>query len=296
MKRSLARLFAASLAAMAVLCSCGPKMIPEQTMQAIFRESLINQAVLAQLGDQKFVHLDSLDTYSALLHKYGYTMDDLRYSVRKLAVRKSNPIGNLLVNVANDIRLLNEQAQARYRVQLRIDTLAQVATADTLLRDDTVMVGELKKFRFELKAAPEHYYPDATYRIEFDYSTGPHARPYSKTLEYHFYKPGGELRRQGSLWLQSTDPVAHFREEVISYGSVNRFEFTMVESSYGAETIPDTSLVKNFQLTRVWPVKQARKRYYRALTGFIPLNQLYDERYAPKDSTALRPLPPRWER
>lgn len=288
------------LGAVLLLAACGKKkakMIPDQDMRVIMREAMISQAVAQYNNDPSLRPVDSLDLHTSILQKYGYTLDDFQYTVREMSMRKSNPMGSILQQVTDDMRVESEGAKTRFRTKQQIDSIVVARTADTVYRNDTVISGKLDGARFVYSGSDvfrDSIVQPGTYWIRFDYSTGPRAQSYSKSLRYRRI-PLTEGAAQGSevtLWLQPAADTTLFKGELLVRDGIKRLDFAFRESTPRTGTLPDTSYVTNIRLIRVLPAAQAREVYFQQQTGLKPLEELYYERYLESLQESGSPVSP----
>ena len=272
------------LLAVATACHRGPQAIPEQTLRKIMRDALVSQAILqvsrsANRTDQ--LPIDSLDIHTAVLARYGYTLADFRYTIRELAMRKSNPLPNILGQVAEDIKVSRIEAERRYRIVLRIDSIAQARTADTVWRSDTVVRGRLAGYRFayaETTPDGDSTVRAGSYRLVFDYSTGSHARPYTKSVRTKRIGRSG-LTTETTLWLPPATDTTGYDSEIAVAQDVKRLEVNFGESPR-RDLPPDTCYLTRLRLVYIRPVSEARSLLQEQLTGFPNnLNDYYDTIY-----------------
>lgn len=289
-------IFWAALSAL-VLASChrGPKAIPEGEMRSIMREALVSQAILQV--DQSVSDgqpLDSLDVHTGILRKYGYTMEDFRFTIREMSMRKSNPLANILGGVAGDIKLSRIDAEGNYRELLRSDSIARARTADTVFRSDTVLRGKLDgyKFAYAGRVPGDSSVAPGTYKIEFDYSTGGHARSYTKSVRARRAMREGKAM-ETTLWLPTAKDTAAYSGEISVGPDVKLLEIALSET-VRTDLPRDTCYLTGIRLVHILPVRQARALFLEQITGFpAQLYPYYEKRYL--DSLAKRggPVPPR---
>lgn len=280
-----------------VACHRGPKMIPEDTMRSIMREALISQSIVQNVNtdDPKMRPLDSLNVQSPILRKHGYTLDDLRFTIREMSMRKSNPLANILSGVASDIKVSSKAAEVRYKIQLGIDSVAQSRTADTVYMSDTVLRRRLDgyKFTYTGRIPKDSTVLPGTYKIEFEYSTGAHARAYTKSVRYKRFSTNGSST-ESTIWLPVAKDTILFSGDIPVRAEVKQLDISLNETKPAAGQAPDTSYLKGIRLVRILPVKEARTLYYHQLTGLdpLPLEQLYEKRYYDTLQKYLSPIPP----
>ena len=94
------------------LVACdSPKTIPNDDLANIFHDALLTNAYISQ----KSVKYDSLNIYEPILAKYGYTKEDMQYTLENFLRQKSAHLSDVITDV-ND-RLAREAAALRAAVQ-----------------------------------------------------------------------------------------------------------------------------------------------------------------------------------
>lgn len=102
MKR-LIRLFCLIAAATALGSCARDKVIPDEELARIFRDAYLINAYVSDRG----VKLDSLELYEPVFSRYGYTAEDVRYTIGNFSRRKSAKLSDV---VEQSIRLLEEES------------------------------------------------------------------------------------------------------------------------------------------------------------------------------------------
>lgn len=97
-----------------------PKTISNEDLANIFHDALLTNAYI----DHQSVKYDSLNIYEPILAKYGYTKEDLQYTLENFVRQKSAHLSDV-VTLVND-RLSAETAALRAEV-IRLDTVRNVA-------------------------------------------------------------------------------------------------------------------------------------------------------------------------
>ena len=126
---------------LALLCfmGCqGRKEIDDKTLAMIFRDAYITNAYLGV----NYLNIDSIQIYEPILGKYGYTAEDLRYTIGNFSRRKSAQLGRLLKDAENQITEVATDYEKRVVV---LDTIKNVAIRTfkrTIHRDSLI---EIKK-------------------------------------------------------------------------------------------------------------------------------------------------------
>ena len=110
------------LAIVALLTACNkPKEIPDKDLGAIFRDAMLVNAYLAiNTGTE----LDSLRVYEPIFARYGYTAEDVQYTIHNFSRRKSANLSDVAEYM---ILLLDREANALNLQVAKLDTVENVA-------------------------------------------------------------------------------------------------------------------------------------------------------------------------
>lgn len=118
------------------LASCERrKTIPDKELAAIFHDAMV---VNAYVGNQS-IRLDSLNIYEPIFEHYGYTTEDVRYTIAGFLRRKS---ANLSDVVDDMIYRIEKEYDALEIAVAKLDTIDRVAQrrARRMLVQDTAIV------------------------------------------------------------------------------------------------------------------------------------------------------------
>ena len=110
------------LAVVALMTACNkPKEIPDKDLGAIFRDAMLVNAYLAiNTGTE----LDSLRVYEPIFARYGYTAEDVQYTIHNFSRRKSANLSDVAEYM---ILLLDREANALNLQVAKLDTVENVA-------------------------------------------------------------------------------------------------------------------------------------------------------------------------
>ena len=98
-----------------------PKEIPDKDLGAIFRDAMLVNAYLAiNTGTE----LDSLRVYEPIFARYGYTAEDVQYTIHNFSRRKSANLSDVAEYM---ILLLDREANALNLQVAKLDTVENVA-------------------------------------------------------------------------------------------------------------------------------------------------------------------------
>lgn len=262
-----------------LIISCGPKqeMIPSDVMKKIITQTLITNAMLNTVpgegGAAPIKNSDSLDYYRPILEYFGYTLNDFRYTISEMSSRKSNPLNNILEEVAKEMESVDAVAEARYQALMEIDKMALREFADTVYAMDTTIIGKLNKYKiFIEKPLRGKYRLTGQYKSVSNYSVG------GKSITYRF--AGNDPSTvKGVKWLSMGPSEDKIDLEMANpRQGFDSLYIEFIDSKAKIEYI-DTSYIKNIMLVYTPETEVARRNFYIKKTGFTPLNELYEKRY-----------------
>lgn len=164
MKTSYRILVYAFLALAAAACS-RHKIIPDSELAEIFHDAFLSNAYIGS----KNLRLDSLNVYEPIFARYGYTTEDVQYTIGNFSKRKSARLGDV---VERAIDLLEDEGKFLNREVAVLDTIDRVAVRTftrTVLQDSLIRVGSLAdtaRLSFTLDVEPGDYSVRLKYRID----------------------------------------------------------------------------------------------------------------------------------
>lgn len=191
MKRCLVLLLVAVCAA---ACS-RPKVIPDDRLALIFHDAFLANAYIGR----ERVDVDSLNVYEPIFSRYGYTAEDVHYTIGNFSKRKSARLSDV---VERAIDLLDTEGKYYDREVAILDTIDNVsrrALTRTIYRDTLIRVDRLRdttRLRFTLdRIRPGDYRVSLRYEVDsldrnstlrggvwFDRAGRPRTRSYNYTL------------------------------------------------------------------------------------------------------------------
>ena len=153
--------------ALTLLCltGCrGKKEIDDQTLALIFRDAYITNAYLGV----KYFNIDSIEVYEPILNHYGYTPEDLRYTIGNFSRRKSAQLGRVLKDAEEQ---LTDMSAIYEREVVILDTIRNVAIRNltrTVRKDSIITIKKLADTT-KLTLVVEPMYA-GTYSIRYKYN------------------------------------------------------------------------------------------------------------------------------
>ena len=156
------------LLAAATLIACNaPKLIPEEDLGKIFHDALL---VNAYIQHNRQENLDSANIYEPVLAKYGYTKEDMHYTLNNISRRNSASLGKVADYMINT--LTNESDKLIEEVA-KTDTIENVARRRYLqvILQDTAIVATTEADSTLLQISIPHaqkgmYHIDVSYTLD----------------------------------------------------------------------------------------------------------------------------------
>lgn len=214
------RFFSLSLL-LTVIASVGcnkPRVIPDEVLSDIFRDAMLINAYYNVKSDQS---PDSLNIYEPVFARYGYTAEDVQYTVDNISRRKNARLGDVAERM---IASLDERMQYLNRESAKLDTIENVAFrryTRALLGDTTIVAktaADSTKLRLYLyNIHPGYYRFTSLYSLDsLDKSAGRRYRIYFEREDStrREFSEGSLMRRaetqinQNHLLIDSEDDIA----------------------------------------------------------------------------------------
>lgn len=214
------RFFSLSLL-LAVIASVGcnkPRVIPDEVLSDIFRDAMLINAYYNVKSDQS---PDSLNIYEPVFARYGYTAEDVQYTVDNISRRKNARLGDVAERM---IASLDERMQYLNRESAKLDTIENVTFrryTRALLGDTTIVAktaADSTKLRLYLyNIHPGYYRFTSLYSLDsLDKSAGRRYRIYFEREDStrREFSEGSLMRRaetqinQNHLLIDSEDDIA----------------------------------------------------------------------------------------
>ena len=164
MKRPLRTALLALLGLLAAACA-RHTIIPDETLAMIFRDAFLSNAYISE----ERIPTDSLRIYEPIFARYGYTTDDVHYTIGNFSKRKSARLSDV---VERAIDLLEAEGKVYNRRVAILDTIDNVACRTftrTVFADSLLRVGSLRdtaRLTFSIDVEPGEYRITAQYLID----------------------------------------------------------------------------------------------------------------------------------
>jgi len=257
MKRSLRLLFCAFSLLCGVACA-RHTIIPDEKLALIFHDAFLANAYT---GGRNVVQ-DSLNLYEPIFARYGYTTEDVQYTIGNFSKRKSARLGDV---VERAIEMLEAEGGRYNREVAILDTIDNVAlrNARRVVRADSLIrvrsLADTARLRFVFDVEPGDYTVEMRYLID--------------SLDRNTRNP------KVSMWLERSDSVAMQRYTAtlrrLNEGSVqHKFSVDSTHRRLHVDffTFADkprrpSVTVRNFEVAFTPPKQEAVEQLYRQQLG-----------------------------
>ena len=131
----------------ALFACSGPKQIPDGELKAIISESVFTDSYLGNVRENYM--RDTVTYLEPILKKYGYTVEDMRYTIRKLSLRKSSVLPVIIQEIADEFESQRKIYQYKSDISKKWDDWALDFSKKILFLDsaEVTTLKELEKLR-----------------------------------------------------------------------------------------------------------------------------------------------------
>lgn len=246
MKRFFKSLSVVAVALVTIACA-RHKIIPDDTLALIFHDAFLTNAYL----EEENIECDTLNFYEPIFEKYGYSIEDVRFTIGNFSKRKSARLGDV-VEIAIDI--LEAEGKLLEKETAVLDTIDNTAKrlftrtiySDSLIRiknhkDSTKRIIRIGNLR------------PGEYKIKFNYEVD--------SLDTH-------SSRKTLAWFEREDSSQLNRQQYILRKALKPEEFSRVM------TADETAKTLVIDLMNVEPLKanDTSKKKKKSRTGFTVTN------------------------
>ena len=180
-----------------LLCVLGcarRKEIDDKTLAQIFRDAYLTNAYLGI----NYINIDSIQIYEPILEQYGYTPEDLRYTIGNFSRRKSAQLGRVLKEAEKEIAEYAVDYEKRVVV---LDTIKDVAIRSfkRMVYQDSLIEVKKRADTSKLKLTIEPLQP-GTYSVRYKYTYNKKEEPKRKKSKK---RPEDELTLRGALYIET---------------------------------------------------------------------------------------------
>lgn len=262
-------LSAALLSLMMITAACSTrKGIPDGDLVKIFHDAFIANAYC----NEKLSGEDSLLIYEPILARYGYTIDDMRYTVQTISQRKSSRLSDL-VGEASQI-LENESRGNSYQL-LVLDTIDNVAKRKytrVMLSDSLIKAYRLKDTS-KLHIVLRDIIP-GEYSVAFDYHIDTTDENRSSRIEAYLTTRDSSQSARHTMMLSRYRDAKYQRK--FTADSIHReLHINLYFHNKNEEHKKPGITIRNLTITRVLPNEQALDSLFEEQMGPMIFNHKF---------------------
>ena len=176
-------------------------VIPDDTLADIFHDAFVANAYV---GEQR-INLDSLAMYESIFERYGYTAEDVAYTVGNFSRRKSARLGSV---VEEAISRLERESKVYEKGVVILDTIRNVAirTYTRTIFEDTLIRAKRRADSTKLRVAIP-VKRKGEYIVSYEYTCGDNLEKRPRRAEMYFKYENGRKSGHTSLSLRAKDNV-----------------------------------------------------------------------------------------
>jgi hypothetical protein len=233
------------------LTGCRSKrVIPDDTLAEIFHDAFV---VNAYIGEER-ISLDSLQIYEPIFKRYGYTTEDVVYTVGNFSRRKSARLGEV---VERAITQLDQESKYQAGKVVILDTIKNVAVRTftrRIYRDSLIRAVK----RADSTALRLEFYPvsKGEYTIKYSYTCKGQIKSYPRRAEFFFEDESGFRSGFSSVSLRESGNINRTviaRENgmrlVVKLGDLEFKEYTKVKGKKKKNKYPKDQSITIRDLT-----------------------------------------------
>lgn len=164
MKRTLRTALCATLMLLGAACS-RHTIIPDDELAMIFRDAYLANAYIS---DQR-VTTDSLRIYEPIFARYGYTTDDVHYTIGNFSKRKSARLSDVVERAIDLLEAEGKIYNRQVEILDTIDNVARRTCTRTVLADSMLRIRSLRdtaRLHRTLDVQPGEYRVTMRYTID----------------------------------------------------------------------------------------------------------------------------------
>ncbi len=262
------------------------KEIPTEDLKAIISDAYLTDSYLREFNGR--YDRDTLTFFAPILERYGYTMEDMKYTLYRMVTRKTNVLEPIIEAASEDYGRRLARYRRGYDISLRWDTMAaRKATLELMLDSlEADKISDLKKARFELPL-----YNTGVYRISMSYKIDSTDRNKSYLIRYVLSDTlGRSVQNSGSIWLGRVGRKATSTTDVtVNSDRYNHMSIDFLSVATGRSVKEPKVKIDTMTVTYRPPLEIARKMNYDRYFGIFNRDTskftFYENK---KDSSALR--------
>ena len=252
-------------------------VIPDDVLADIFHDAFLTNAYI----DKEGISTDSLKVYEPIFKRYGYTAEDVRYTIGNFSRRKSARLGTV---VEQAISRLEEENRVYARQVVILDTIRDVAIRSytRVVYEDTLIQARKRADSTRLRVVIEPVIHKGAYQITYKATCEDDLEKYPRRAEFYFEDEEGV--RSGNALL-SLRPSFNASRTLVSHNQ-NNVRLVLELGNYKEKVRPRRQSldIRNLKVVYKPAESVAVDSLYHS---YLPIKIFVDGFLVKKDSVAL---------
>ena len=245
--RYIVKVFVAALMVLGIGCS-GPRVIPDDILVKIFHDAYIANAYMEECR----IRQDSLLIYEPIFQRYGYTMEDLQYTITNFTERKSAMLSDIMGEVNHMLDAESRREAKRMIVLDTIDNIAKRQYTRTIYADTLIRVKRLRDSS-KLRITIEDIIP-ADYNISFDYHIDTLDENRNSRIEVMFIDSAGKEKARHTM-MMSRYRDGKYTHKMSADSSIRKLFINIFYHPANEESKTPDITVRNLKVVRHLPTE-----------------------------------------
>lgn len=245
--RYIVKVFVAALVVLGIGCS-GPRVIPDDILVKIFHDAYVANAYMEECR----IRQDSLLIYEPIFQRYGYTMEDLQYTITNFTERKSAMLSDLMGEVN---RMLDAESRLEAKRMIVLDTIDNIAKRQytRTIYADTLIRAKRLRDSSKLRITIEDIIP-GEYNISFDYHIDTLDENRNSRIEVMFIDSEGEQKARHTM-MMSRYRDGKYTHKMTADTAIRKLYVNIFYHPTNEESKTPDITVRNFKVVRHLPTE-----------------------------------------
>lgn len=232
-------------------------IIPDSELAQIFHDIFLTNAYI----QEERPRVDSLLVYEPVFARYGYTAEDVQYTIGNFSKRKSARLGDVVERAIDLLEKEGLQLEHEVAILDTVDNVARRLTRRTLFTDSVVHVRALKDTARLRVTIPVTEPGDYTVSLDYLIDSADRNNPMRAAVWLEGEQKG--VRRQTRSMALARHRTEHFEQTLEADTSIRRMvvDFWNFEGRRKRQR-PDIRL-SDIRITLTLPADRARDSLYR---------------------------------
>ncbi len=277
MKKIVSLTFAA-LFILSVIPSCSRRTtIPDNELALIFRDAFLANAYVLDMKTK----VDSVQVYQPIFDKYGYSAEDVAYTVGSFSKRKSARLSDVVEQAIKMLTASSEYYKAEAVILDTIDNIARRTARRVIYFDSLVeyhAIADTTGLRIEFDSLAE-----GDYKISFDYLIDSIDTNRSSYRTQTWAQPYGTTLKKGVTTTNLRKKVEASYDRTISIDTMTHTYVLMLAESFEVKRKPHVTF-SNIKVEYTPKTEQAVEELFRKELDIRVFGDEFFDSFQPTDS------------